>query len=53
VDRRAGLDDHAVGEGGLGQRLDVVGDHVVAAHQAGERLRRAVSAIDPRGLAPR
>ena len=42
VDRRAGLDDQPVGEGRLGERLDVVGDHVVAADQAGQGLARAV-----------
>ena len=42
VDRGAGLDDQPVGEGRLGERLDVVGDHVVAAHQAGQGLARAV-----------
>ena len=38
MDRRARLDDQAMGQGRLGQRLDVVGDDVVAAEQAGERL---------------
>ena len=42
VDRGARLDDQAVGQGGLGERLDVVGDHVVAAEQPGQRLAGAV-----------
>ena len=42
VDRRARLDDEPVRQRGLGERLDVVGDHVVAAEQPGERLAGAV-----------
>ncbi len=42
VDRRARLDDQAVGQGRLGERLDVVGDDVVATEQAGQRLPRPI-----------
>ena len=42
VDRRARLDDQAVGQGRLGEGLDVVGDDVVAAEQPGQRLAGAV-----------
>src|SRR5258708_29443432 len=40
VDRRAGLDDQAMGERRLGEGLDVVGNDVVATEQAGQRLTR-------------
>ena len=42
VDRRTRLDDQAVRQGGLGQRLDVIGDDVVPAEEAGQRLARPV-----------
>src|SRR5258708_23612226 len=40
VDRRAGLDDQAMGERRLGEGLDVVGNYVVATEHAGPRLTR-------------
>ena len=42
VDRRARLDDQPVGQGGLGEDLDVVGDDVVPADEPGQRLARPV-----------
>jgi hypothetical protein len=38
VDRRARLDDQPVRQRGLGEGLDIVGDDVVAAEEAGQRL---------------
>ena len=42
MDRRAGLDDQAVGQGRRGEGLDVVGQDVVAAEEAGHRLARPI-----------